>query len=169
MIELPAIYEEVDFTSACKDRNSQQDRRRQLRANCWSLSNDLQSWEAVSGQATLKFAESVLEAGNQVHTDPLSPDNLSKGILVLIYWALCIMLYDVLKSDADLDPSFSQVSNIWPCFAEPLLYYHKVAALLPCFLTPDTSTNYLILYPVGTALQYQRKIDKGTCPTSRPP
>ncbi|CAH0036422.1 unnamed protein product [Clonostachys rhizophaga] len=162
MIELPGIYEEVDSISACKDRNSQQDRRRQLRARCWSLSNDLQSWEAVSGRATLKFAESVLEAGNQVHSHPLSPDDLSKGILVLIYWAVCIMLYDVLKSDADLDPSFSQVSNIRPRFAEPSIYCRKVAALLPCFLTPDTSTNYLILYPVGTALQYQRKIDKGT-------
>ncbi|CAG9987313.1 unnamed protein product [Clonostachys byssicola] len=162
MLELGGIYAEVDSINACRDQNAQQGRRRQLRARCWSLSNDLQSWEAVSGRATVEFAESVLDAGNQAHSDPLTPENLSKGILILIYWAICIMLYDVLKSDADLDTSLSQAPNVWPRFAEPLIYCHKVATLLPCFLTPGTSTSYLISHSAGTALEYQRMIDKGT-------
>ncbi|CAH0047032.1 unnamed protein product [Clonostachys solani] len=162
MIELPGIYAEVDSIDACKNQNVQKARRRQLIARCWSLSNDLQGWEAVSGRPMLEFAECVLESGNQTRSDPLSPENLSKGILILIYWAVCIMLYDVLQNEADLYSFSSKARKIWPHFTEPLVYCRKMAALLPCFLNPDTSTNYLILYPVGIALQYQLRIDKGT-------
>ncbi|VUC27340.1 unnamed protein product [Clonostachys rosea] len=161
MIDIPGIYAEVDSINSSKDQESQQDRRKQLIARCWSLSTDLQSWEAVSGRAALEFAESVLEPGNQAPSNPLSTEDLSKGIFALLYWATCIMIYDVLKTETDLCPSSPEAPKIGPKVAEPSLYCRQVAALLPYLLDPDKKTNYLLLYPAGIALQYQLKVDQG--------
>lgn len=154
LLEIPGLLEDLDPTLATNHvltTQEKSDLREQLLARCHLYDAQLQHWSTNSGAAVLAFAEShisSLDTSQEPTPSSPSPDGFAMTHLGLIYYATCVLLYEVTRHLAGGAVSDERT--------DPWAYCRKILLTVPFFLRPAMGAIFLnfVLFPVGVVAEF---------------
>ncbi|KAF2729457.1 hypothetical protein EJ04DRAFT_66749 [Polyplosphaeria fusca] len=149
MMGVPELHELQDILTSSENMSpgEREATRDKIAALYWKLDHQLQTWSALN--------DSHIHHPDTEDPIPITFSNLTLADMqiTVLYWAICVKLYEILHQVLDDQPTSPPLSS---STRSPRLYARRIARAIEVFFQPEWGTfgATVTAFPVGVAMRF---------------